>query len=202
MANTFAPCWVLPEQGHRLKSPTFEQAHGCHCVWQHDPDLHSVIRSCRLMATTGVGTGYITQATLASYVALAVAGNAIVTSANGVLTVTYTAATSSIGTTLTTTVAGTSWAPPVGSTLVISGSTVAGLNGTFTVTSATAAVSRGSSGTAVCAAPGLAAGQTSTASGTVTVSMCRLLAFSLAASTSRPRRSAPVVSNVLAGFGC
>ena len=82
---------------------------------------------------------------------------------------TFTAATSSIGTTLTTAVAGTSWAPPVGSMLVISGATGAGVNGAFTVTSATAAVTGGASGTAVCANPGLGASLTSTASGTVTV---------------------------------
>lgn len=152
MANTFAPFGFDQYKGTG-SAPTYEQVVSAIASGNTTP-IFSGDPVVQVAGSTGVGTGYITQ--YYGSVQLTVAATAIVTSANGVLTVTFSAATSSIGTTLT------SWAPPVGSTLVISGATGAGVNGAFTVTSSTTT-------TAVCSAPSLGAGLTSTASGTVTV---------------------------------
>jgi len=109
-------------------------------------------------SATGIGTGYITQAY--GPVTLTVAATAIETNANGVLTVTFTAATTTSGSAPPATP--NAWAPPVGATLLIRGATGAGVNGAFTITSSTTT-------TAIVANPGLGASLTSTASGTVTV---------------------------------
>jgi hypothetical protein len=109
-------------------------------------------------SATGIGTGYITQAY--GPVTLTVAATAIATDANGVLTVTFTAATTTSGSAPPATP--NAWAPPVGATLLIRGATGAGLNGAFTITSSTTT-------TALVASPGLGASLTSAASGTVTV---------------------------------
>lgn len=111
-------------------------------------------------SATGIGTGYITQAY--GPVTLTVAVNAITSSAAGVLTVTFTAATATSGTAPPATP--NAWAPPVGSTLIINGSTMSSgnLNGAYTVTSSTTT-------TAVVANSGATISATSTASGTVTV---------------------------------
>ena len=111
-------------------------------------------------SATGIGTGYITQAY--GPVTLTVAATAITSSAAGVLTVTFTAATATSGSALPATP--NAWAPPVGSTLIINGSTMSSgnLNGAYTVTSSTTT-------TAVVANSGATISATSTASGTVTV---------------------------------
>jgi hypothetical protein len=111
-------------------------------------------------SATGIGTGYITQAY--GPVTLTVAATAITSSAAGVLTVTFTAATATSGTAPPATP--NAWAPPVGSTLIINGSTMSSgnLNGAYTVTSSTTT-------TAVVANSGATISATSTASGTVTV---------------------------------
>jgi hypothetical protein len=111
-------------------------------------------------SATGIGTGYITQAY--GPVTLTVAATAITSSVAGVLTVTFTAATATSGSALPATP--NAWAPPVGSTLIINGSTMSSgnLNGAYTVTSSTTT-------TAVVANSGATISATSTASGTVTV---------------------------------
>jgi len=111
-------------------------------------------------SATGIGTGYITQAY--GPVTLTVAATAITSSAAGVLTVTFSAATATSGTAPPATP--NAWAPPVGSTLIINGSTMSAgnLNGAYTVTSSTTT-------TAVVANSGATISATSTASGTVTV---------------------------------
>ena len=153
MANTFAPFGFDQYKGTGA-APTFEQVPAAIATANTTP-IFSGDPVVNATNSTGIGTGYITQ--FYGSVQLTVGATAIATSANGILTVTFTASpTSSIGTVLT------GWAPPVGSTLVISGATGAGVNGAFTVTSATTT-------TAVVANPGLGASLTSTASGTVTV---------------------------------
>ena len=111
-------------------------------------------------SATGIGTGYITQAY--GPVTLTVAATAITSSVAGVLTVTFSAATATSGTAPPATP--NAWAPPVGSTLIINGSTMSSgnLNGAYTVTSSTTT-------TAVVANSGATISATSTASGTVTV---------------------------------
>lgn len=109
-------------------------------------------------SATGIGTGYITQAY--GPVTLTVAATAIATDANGVMTVTFTAATATSGTAPPATP--NAWAPPVGAILLIRGALVGNFNGAFTITSSTTT-------TAVVANPGIGASLTSTASGTVTV---------------------------------
>jgi hypothetical protein len=158
MANTFAPNGFSQYSGNG-SAPTYEQVTAAIAssnttpIFTNDPVMYSVNSS-------GVGTGYIQQAY--GPVTLTVGATAIVTSANGVLTVTYTGY--STPTSNLPTFASQTWAPPVGSTLVISGATGAGVNGAFTVTASSA-----SAGTVTCAAPNLPVSQTSTASGTVTV---------------------------------
>jgi len=158
MANTFAPNGFAQYAGTG-SAPTYEQvpvaikSTNTTAIFFNDPVVQAA-------DANGVGTGYITQAY--GPVTLTVAGNKITTDANGVLTVTYTGY--STPTSNLPTFASQTWAPPIGSTLIISGATVSGVNGAFTVTAASA-----SGNTVTCAAPGLAASQTSTASGTVTV---------------------------------
>ena len=155
MANTFAPNGFSQYQGTGA-TPTYEQTQlaiasgNTQAIFVGDPVTQAV-------GATGLGTGYIVQGY--GPVTLTVAATAITTNATtGVLTVTYSAATATGGTLPTT------WAPPVGSTLIITGSTMTSgnLNGQFTVTSS-------SSTTAVCAYSGTTINGTSSASGTVTV---------------------------------
>ena len=157
MANTFAPNGFQQYQGTG-SSPTFEQTQlaiasgNTTPIFSGDPVIQAA-------GTTGLGTGYITQAY--GPVTLTVATTAITTSSAGVLTVTFTAATATGGTLPTSPNA---WAPPVGSTLIINGSTMSSgnMNGAFTVTSS-------STTTAVVANSGATISGTSTASGTCTI---------------------------------
>jgi hypothetical protein len=82
---------------------------------------------------TGVGTGYIAQAT--GPVTLTVSATGIATVATGAMTITYTAISSS--TANIPTFASTTYAPPVGSVVVVTNATGVP-NGAFTVISATA----------------------------------------------------------------
>jgi len=155
--NTFAPNGFQQYQGTG-SSPTFEQTQlaiasgNTTPIFSGDPVIQAA-------GTTGLGTGYITQAY--GPVTLTVAATAITTSSAGVLTVTFTAATATGGTLPTSPNA---WAPPVGSTLIINGSTMTSgnMNGAFTVTSS-------STTTAVVANSGATISGTSTASGTCTI---------------------------------
>lgn len=149
MANTFAPFGFDQYKGTGA-APTFEQVPAAIATANTTP-IFSGDPVVQAANSTGIGTGYITQ----YYGSVPLAASAIATSSAGVLTVTFTTGpTSSIGTVLT------GWAPPVGSTLVISGNT-AGINGAFTVTSASAT-------TAVVANSGLPV-SLSSSTGTVTV---------------------------------
>lgn len=158
MANTFAPNGFQQYSGTG-SLPTYEQVVGSIAsgnqtnIFFGDPVVQAT-------GTTGIGTGYITQAY--GPVTLTVGATAITSNATtGALTVTFTAATATGGALPTSPNA---WAPPVGSTLIITGSTMTSgnLNGTFTVTSS-------STTTAVCANAGATINGTSSASGTVTV---------------------------------
>jgi len=155
MANTFAPNGFSQYAGTGA-APTYEQtvagisSANTGPIYFGDPVMQAT-------GTTGIGTGYIVQGY--GPVTLTVGATAITSNATtGALTVTYSAATA-VGGTLPA-----SWVPPVGSTLIITGSTMTSgnLNGTFLVTSS-------SSTTAVCANAGVTINATSTASGTVTV---------------------------------
>ena len=116
MANTFAPNGFQQYQGTG-SSPTYEQTQlaiastNTTVIYFGDPVVQAV-------GTTGVGTGYITQA--AAQQSLAISGFAL---SNGIVTATFTAVTA---------------VPPVGSTLVLTGLTTATtLNGAWQVLSAT-----------------------------------------------------------------
>lgn len=155
MANSFAPNGFWQFQGTGT-TPSWEQtpagvsSSNTGPIYFGDPVMQAT-------GTTGLGTGYIVQGY--GPVTLTVAATAITSNATtGALTVTYSAATATGG------ALPASWVPPVGSTLIVTGSTMTSgnLNGTFTVTSA-------SSTTAVCANAGVTINGTSTASGTVTV---------------------------------
>ena len=154
MANTFAPNGFSQYQGTG-SLPTYEQTQlaisssNTSAIFFGDPVTQAV-------GATGLGTGYLVQGY--GPVTLTVGATGIATSSAGVLTVTYSAATATSGNLPST------WAPPVGSTIVINGSTAtsANLNGAFTVTSS-------SSTTAVVANSGATISATSSASGTVTV---------------------------------
>lgn len=158
MANTFAPNGFAQIQGTG-SAPTYEQTQlaiasgNTTPIFFNDPVTQAA-------GTTGLGTGYVTQGY--GPVALTVGSTGIATSSAGVLTVTFTAATTSTSGNLPS--SPNAWAPPVGSTIIINGSTAsaANLNGSFTVTSSTTT-------TAVCANSGATISATSTASGTVTV---------------------------------
>ena len=158
MANTFAPNGFQQYQGTG-SVPTYEQTQAIISpsntapIFFGDPIVPAA-------SATGVGTGYITQGY--GPVVLTVAATAIVIAATGIMTVTFSAATSGVGNLPTTP---NTWAPPVGATLLIVGATSAGvgnLNGAFTVTSSTTT-------TAVCTFVGASGAITSTASGVVTV---------------------------------
>ena len=157
MANTFAPNGFQQYTGTG-SLPTYEQVVASIAYGNTTPVFFGdpVIQAA---GTTGVGTGYITQGY--GPVVLTVAANGIATTSAGVLTVTFTAPAATSGNLPTSP---NTWAPPIGSTLIIQGSTTtsANLNGVFTVTSST-------TGTAVCANSGATISATSSASGTVTV---------------------------------
>ena len=156
MANTFAPNGFNQFQGTGSQ-PTYEQTQAAVFASNTNP-IYFGDPVTQAAGTTGLGTGYLTQGY--GPVTLTVAATAITTSAAGVLTVTFTAATATSGNLPTS--PGT-WAPPVGSKLIITGSTATGnLNGVFTITSSTTT-------TAVVANSGATISATSTASGTVTV---------------------------------
>ena len=155
MANTSAPFGFSQYSGTG-SLPTYEQVQmaisssNTGPIFSNDPVMMAA-------GTTGVGTGFITQAY--TPVVLTVGATGLTVSANGVLTVTFTAPSSGVPTSPNT------WAPPVGSQIVVAGATTAGasVNGVYTVTSSTTT-------TAVCAAVGgFTASVTSTASGTVTL---------------------------------
>ena len=158
MANTFAPFGFRQLQGTGA-SPTYEQTQMAIASGNTTPIFFGdpVVMQA---GTTGLSTGYINQAY--GPVTLTVGATAITTNATtGALTVTFTAATSTSGNLPTSP---NTWAPPVGSYMTITGSTMTSgnLNGTFLVTSS-------STTTAVCANAGATINGTSSASGTVTV---------------------------------
>lgn len=154
MANTFAPNGFQQYRGTG-SAPTYEQTQAG-IISSNSTPIYFGDPVTQAVGTTGLGTGYLQQGY--GPVTLTVGATGIATSSAGVLTVTYSAATSTSGN------LPTSWVPPVGSTIVINGSTAtsANLNGAFTVTSA-------SSTTAVVANSTATISATSTASGTVTV---------------------------------
>lgn len=159
MANIFTPngFWQIIGTG---ATPTYEQVEkpiaqaNTTPIFYGDPVMQAA-------SATGVGTGYLTQAY--GPVTLTVAATAVTTNSTGSLVVTYTAATSTSGNLPSSPNA---WAPPIGSTIVIVGSTTASgvnLNGTYTVTaSTTTTVTASGNGPQT---PSI----TSTASGTVQV---------------------------------
>jgi hypothetical protein len=158
MANTFAPNGFQQYQGTG-SLPTYEQTQLA-IVSTNTTPIFFGDPVTQAAGTTGLGTGYITQGY--GPVTLTVGATGIATSSAGVLTVTFTAATTSTSGNLPS--SPNAWAPPVGSVIVINGATAssANLNGAFTVTSSTTT-------TAVCANSGATISATSTASGTVTV---------------------------------
>jgi len=131
MANTFAPNGFAQYSGAG-SAPTYEQTSAAIAygnttpIFLNDPVMQAA-------SATGVGTGYITQAT--GPVTLTVAATGIVTAATGAMTITFTAISSS--TANIPTFASTNWAAPVGSVVVVTNATGVP-NGAFTVTSATA----------------------------------------------------------------
>ena len=130
MANTFAPNGFSQYSGAG-SAPTYEQTMAAIAsgnttpIFLNDPVMQAT-------NATGVGTGYIAQAT--GPVTLTVAATGIATVATGAMTITFTAISSS--TSNIPTFASTSWAPPVGSVIVVTGATGVP-NGVFTVVSAT-----------------------------------------------------------------
>ena len=131
MANTFAPNGFAQYRGAG-SAPTYEQTMAAIVssnttpIFLNDPVMQA-------SNATGVGTGYIAQAT--GPVTLTVSATGIVTAATGAMTITYTAISSS--TANIPTFASTTYAPPVGSTIVVTNATGVP-NGAFTVISATA----------------------------------------------------------------
>jgi hypothetical protein len=154
MANTFAPNGFSQFQGTG-SAPTYEQTQLAIATGNTGP-IYFGDPVTQAVGTTGLGTGYLVQGY--GPVTLTVGATGIATSSAGVLTVTYSAATATSGNLPST------WAPPVGSTIIITGSvtTSGNVNGAFTVTSA-------SSTTAVVANSGATVSVTSTSSGTVTI---------------------------------
>jgi len=149
MANTFAPNGFAQYSGAG-SAPTYEQTMAAIAssnttpIFLNDPVMQAT-------NATGVGTGYIAQAV--SPITLTVSATGIATVATGAMTITFTAIAAS--TANLPTFASATWAPPVGSTIVVSGATGVP-NGAFTVTSATAT-------TAVVALSGSVAAATSSA---------------------------------------
>jgi hypothetical protein len=131
MANTFAPNGFAQYRGAG-SAPTYEQTMAAIVssnttpIFLNDPVMQA-------SNATGVGTGYIAQAT--GPVTLTVSATGIATVATGAMTITYTAISSS--TANIPTFASTTYAPPVGSVVVVTNATGVP-NGAFTVISATA----------------------------------------------------------------
>lgn len=131
MANTFAPNGFAQYSGAG-SAPTYEQTMAAIAssnttpIFLNDPVMQAA-------NATGVGTGYIAQAT--GPVTLTVSATGIATVATGAMTITFTAISSS--TANIPTFASTNWAAPVGSVVVVSNATGVP-NGVFTVISATA----------------------------------------------------------------
>jgi hypothetical protein len=130
MANTFAPIGFAQYSGAG-SAPTYEQTMAAIAsgnttpIFFNDPVMQA-------SNATGVGTGYIAQAT--GPVTLTVSATGIATVATGAMTITFTAISSS--TANIPTFASTNWAAPVGSVVVVTNATGVP-NGVFTVTSAT-----------------------------------------------------------------
>lgn len=130
MANTFAPNGFAQYSGTG-SAPTYEQTCAAIAstnttpIFFNDPVMQAT-------NATGVGTGYIAQAV--SPVTLTVSATGIATVATGAMTITYTAIASS--TANIPTFASTNYAPPVGSTIVVTNATGVP-NGAFTVISST-----------------------------------------------------------------
>ena len=158
MANTFAPNGFQQYTGTG-SLPTYEQVVASIAYGNTTPVFFGdpVIQAA---GTTGVGTGYITQGYGPVVLTVAASGG-ITSSASGVLTVTFSAPSATSGNLPTSP---NTWAPPIGSTLIIQGATMSSgnLNGAFTVTSSTTT-------TVLCANSGVTISGSSTASGTVTV---------------------------------
>lgn len=144
MANTFAPNGFAQYRGAG-SAPTYEQTMAAIAsgnttpIFLNDPVMQA-------SNATGVGTGYIAQAV--SPVTLTVAATGIATAATGAMTITFTAIASS--TNNIPTFASTNWAPPVGSTIVVTNATGVP-NGAFTVVSATSTTAVVQSTTATAA---------------------------------------------------
>ena len=150
MPNTFAPFGFAQYSGNG-SAPTYEQtlasiaSGNTTSIFFNDPVMQAT-------NATGLGTGYIAQAT--GPVTLTVSATGIATTAVGVMTITFTGISSA--TANLPTFASATWAPPVGSVVVVSNATGVP-NGAFTITSATAT-------TAVIANSGSTAAATSSTS--------------------------------------
>lgn len=150
MPNTFAPFGFAQYSGTG-SAPTYEQTAAAIAsgnttpIFFNDPVMQAT-------NATGLGTGYIAQAT--GPVTLTVSATGIATTAVGVMTITFTGISSA--TANLPTFASATWAPPVGAVVVVSNATGVP-NGAFTITSATAT-------TAVIANSGSTAAATSSAS--------------------------------------
>lgn len=160
VANTNAPNGFGQYRGTG-SLPTYEQVEmaisssDTRPAFAGDPVVQAAANSAA--TTPGAPTGFITQAY--PQVTLTVGATGIASSATGVITVTWSAATAT-GANVTLP---TSWVPPVGSQVVINGAASPALNGIYPVVSAT-------STTVVLAAnSSVPTSGTSTASGTVTV---------------------------------
>lgn len=148
MPNIFAPNGFSQYSGNG-SAPTYEQVVAAVAssnttpIFNGDPVVQAV-------NSTGIGTGYIQQAY--GPVTLTVSATGIATTAVGVMTITF----SAISSTTSNIPAFGSWAPPVGSVVVVTNATGVP-NGAFTITSATTS-------TAVIANSGSTAAATSSAS--------------------------------------
>jgi hypothetical protein len=155
MANTFAPNGFAQYSGAG-SAPTYEQTLAAIVstnttpIFLNDPVMQAY-------NATGVGTGYIAQAT--GPVTLTVSATGIATVATGAMTITYTAISSS--TANIPTFASTNYAPPVGGFVVVTGATGVP-NGVFPIISST-------STTVVVLSTGVAAATSATSTPVVTV---------------------------------
>jgi hypothetical protein len=150
MPNTFAPFGFAQYSGAG-SAPTYEQTVASIALGNTTPIFFNdpVMQATN---ATGLGTGYVAQAT--GPVTLTVSATGIATTAVGVMTITFTGISSA--TANLPTFASATWAPPVGAVVVVSNATGVP-NGAFTITSATAT-------TAVIANSGSTAAATSSAS--------------------------------------
>lgn len=162
MSNTFSPNGFNQYRGNG-SAPTYEQVQGAisyadaRPVFFGDPVVQATQASTG--STPGAPTGFLTQGY--SQVGLTVGATGLATSATGALTATFSAPAVAGGNTALP----TNWTPPVGSKLVVSGSTPPTLDGTYDIGS-------GSATTAVCLPDlGVPASTTSSAVGTVTLFM-------------------------------